>query len=80
MKKYKGYYIDKVAFRSEAEIDGFVKQLAIREYKIRCQVFSLNGTMEASILADEQAQKLNKEYGISWEELEAMEIEAYKTS
>lgn len=80
MKKYKGYYIDKVIFNSEAEIDEFVKQQAIREYKIRCQVFCINGTMEASIYADEQAQKLNKEYGISWEELEEMEIEAYQTA
>lgn len=80
MKKYKCYYIDKVIFRSEAEIDEFVKQQAIREYKIRCQVFAINRTIEASIYTDEQAQKLNKEYGISWEELEQMEIEAYQTA
>lgn len=80
MKKYKGYYIDKVIFHDEAEIDEFVKQQEIREYKIRCQIFASHGTMEASIYASEQAEKLNKEYGISWEELEEIEIEAYKSA
>lgn len=80
MKKYKGYYIDKVFFNNESEIDEFVKQQEIREYKIRCQIFAINKNMGASIYADEQAEKLNREYGISWEELEQMEIEAYKTA
>lgn len=78
MKKYKGYYIDKVIFNNEEEIDEFVKQQEIREYKIRCQVFAISKSMAASIYADEQAEKLSKEYGISWEELERMEIEAYQ--
>ena len=80
MKQYKGHYIDKVIFHNEAEIDEFMKQQAIKEYKTRCQVFAINRTMEASIYASEQAQRLNKEYGISWEELEEMEIEALKTA
>lgn len=80
MKKYKGYYIDKVVFHNETEIDEFVKQQEIREYKIRCQVFAINKNMEASIYASEQAEKLNREYGISWEELEQMEIEVYQTA
>ncbi len=80
MKKYKGCYIDKTFFNNEAEIDEFLKQQAIREYKIRCQVFAINKDMGSGIYADEQAEKLNREYGISWEELEQMEIEAYKTA
>lgn len=80
MKKYKGYYIDKVAFHSEAEIDEFIKQQAIKEYEKRCKIFATRGTMEASIYASKQAEKLNKKYGISWEELEQMEIEAYQTA
>lgn len=80
MKKYKGYYIDKVIFHSEEEIDEFIKQQTIREYKSRCQVFAINKNMEASIYASEQTKRLNKEYGISWEELEQMEIEAYQTA
>ena len=80
MKKYKGCYIDKTFFRNEAEIDEFLKQQAIREYKIRCQVFATNKDMGSGIYADEQAEKLNREYGIGWEELEQMEIEAYKTA
>lgn len=80
MKKYKGYYIDHVSFNSEEEIDDFLKQKAIEYYKITCQVFAIQKTVEASLYMDEQAQKLNKKYGISWEELEEMTIEAYKTA
>lgn len=80
MKKCKGYYIDKVIFHNEAEIDEFVKQQAIKEYEKRCKIFANCGTMEASIYASEQAEKLNKKYGISWEELEQMEIKAYQTA
>lgn len=80
MKKYKGCYIDKTVFHNEAEIDEFLKQQAIREYKIRCQVFAANKDMGTGIYADEQAEMLNREYGISWEDLEQMEIEAYKTA
>lgn len=80
MRKYKGHYIDKVIFNSEAEIDEFIKKEAIREYKIRCQVFAINKNAEAGLYSYEQAEKLHNEFGISWEELEQMEIEAYQTA
>lgn len=80
MKKYKGYYIDHVYYHSEAEIDEAIKQREINNYKMRCEIFAMRKTMEASIFADEQAEKLNREYGISWEELEQIEIEAYKNA
>jgi len=78
MTKYRGYYIDKVVFNSKSDIDEFIKNKDIEAYKTACKLFSFFGGLEYSIHCDELAQKLNKTYGISWEELEEMEIEAYK--
>ena len=32
MKNYKGYYIDKVVFNNEAEIDAFIKKQAVDRF------------------------------------------------
>lgn len=77
MTKYKNFYIDGVTFKSKEEIDNFLKESAIQEYKVRCKVFSATKTYAAAELADEQATFLHDTYGIDWEELERMEIEAY---
>ena len=39
MRKYKGYYIDKVIFSNEDEIDEFIKSEAIRAYKQSVELF-----------------------------------------
>lgn len=78
MTKYKGLYIDHIYYHSKADIDEAIKQREINNYKMRCEIFAMRKTMEASIFADEQAEKLHNEFGISWEELEQMEIEAYQ--
>jgi len=75
MKKYKGYYIDHITFNSEAEIDAFVKEQAIKAYKQAVWFFCKESTMEASIYATEKAEYLHKQFGMSWSELEAIEIE-----
>lgn len=80
MTQYRGLYIDHVYYNSKSDIDEAIKQREINNYKMRCEIFALRKTMEASIFADEQAEKLHNEFGISWEELEQMEIEAYQTA
>lgn len=75
MKKYKGYYIDHITFNSEAEIDAFLKEQAIKGYKQAVWFFCKESTMEASIYATEKAEYLHKQFGMSWNELEAIEIE-----
>lgn len=75
MKKYKGYYIDHITFNSEAEIDAFLKEQAIKGYKQAVWFFCKESTMEASIYATEKAEYLHKQFGMSWSELEAIEIE-----
>lgn len=75
MKKYKGYYIDHITFNSEAEIDAFLKEQAIKGYKQAVWFFCKESTMEASIYATEKAEYLHKQFRMSWSELEAIEIE-----
>lgn len=77
MKKYKGYYIDGIYFHNEKEIDDCRKKQAVEAYKNTVKIFASRHTMEASIFCDEHAQKLHEQYGFSWEEIEALEFEAY---
>ena len=77
MKRYKNLYIDGVTFKNEKEIDDFLMNSAIQEYKNRCKVFSTTKTIASAEFADEQATFLHDIYGISWEEIERMEIESY---
>jgi hypothetical protein len=74
-RKYKGYYIGKGAFNNEDEIDAFLKEQAIKGYKQAVWFFCKESTMEASIYATEKAEYLHKQFGMSWSELEAIEIE-----
>lgn len=77
MTQYKGFYIDNVLFHSKSEIDEAVKQREIARYRLRCENFLIHRTLEASIFADEQADKLHDEFGITWEELENIDAEVY---
>lgn len=77
MKQYKGFYIDHVFFYSKEEIDEAIKESAIKRYKTLCSLFASHGTIECSIACSNQAELLNRQYGLSWEELEEIEIDAY---
>lgn len=79
MKKYKGYYIDNVTFNSTAEIDAFLKKQAIKAYQTACWLFAKNKDMESSMYADQKAEILVSEFGFTWDQVEALEIEAYKS-
>lgn len=76
MRKYRGYYIDGVIFHSEKEIDESIKRQAIDAYKNAVKIFIYRQDLEASSLCDEKADNLLK-LGFSWEEIEALELEAY---
>ena len=76
MKNYRGYYIDKVVFNNEAEIDAFIKKQAVDRFVKLNKIFASHMTMEASIACSEQADSLHNQFGFSWEEIEAMEIQA----
>lgn len=77
MKQYKGYYIDRVIFHNEAEVDDFIKAQAVKAYKDACSLFASHSTVEYSLYCDELAEKLVKVHGFTWEQVEELELEAY---
>ena len=77
MEQYKGYYIDNIYFNRKDEIDDHIKQKAVEEYQRRIRYFADHSTMEASIFCSEQADLLHNNFGFSYEQIEAIEIEAY---
>lgn len=78
MKQYKGYYIDKVIFNNEKEIDTFLEKQAVDAYKMACKLFAETRTMSSSMLCDEKAERLVNEFDYTWEQVEQLEIEAMK--
>ena len=77
MTKYRGYYIDNVVFNSKEEIDRFLKNQAIESYKKACKRFDENPTMEMSVFCNKQADRLHNVFGLSYEEIEEIEVSAY---
>ena len=78
MKNYKGYYIDKVIFNNEKEIDDFLKVNAINAYRQAVELFAIHSTMENSIYCDERADILVNKFGFTWEDVEELEIRTLK--
>ena len=79
MRKYKGYYIDKVIFNNEDEIDEFIKSEAIRAYKQSVELFVNRSTIENSIYCDDKAEILVNQFGFTWEQIEELEIQVMKS-
>ena len=81
MTQYKGYYIDHIIFNSKADIDNHIKEQAIDRYKMMCRMFAREDAgMELSIMMSEQADRLHNQFGMDYNEIEAIEIEAYKAA
>lgn len=81
MTQYKGYYIDHIIYNSKTEIDNFIKEQAIDRYKMMCRMFAReDASMELSIMMSEQADRLHNQFGMDYNEIEEIEIEAYKAA
>lgn len=78
MKQYKGFYIDHVIFNNEAEIDEHIKNSLIEKYKLLNKMFVEDSCMELIVMMQPYADRLHKEFGLEWDEIEAIEIEAMK--
>lgn len=76
-RAYKGYYIGPGTFQSKAEIDEHIKQQAIRTYKSFCHSFARCSSIEAALVMSEKADWMHKQLGMSYEEIEAIEIAAF---
>ena len=79
MKQYRGYYIDKVIFKNEQDIDAFIKSEAVRSFKRAVILFMNDCSMANSIYCDEQADKLVNKFGFTWDEVDTFEIEALES-
>lgn len=79
MRQYKGYYIDGVIFHNEQEIDKAIERQAVDAYKLAVELFAVKSTMANSIYADERAERLVNQFGYTWEQVEEIEIEVYKS-
>lgn len=80
MKQYKGYYIDKVIFNNKKEIDDFIKDQTIKEYKQLCKRFENDACMELIDIMASYQDKLHNDFGLSYEEIENIEIEAIEVA
>lgn len=80
MKQYKGYCIDNVIYHNEAEIDEALKNMAIKAFENSVRYFANHPTMEASVYSSEKADCLAEQFGMSWAEIEGIEINALKTA
>ena len=80
MKQYKGLYIDKVIFNNEKEIDAFLKKQTIEKYKMLCKMFAQDSCMELIEMMNPYEYRLHNEFGLSYDEIEALEIEAIKVA
>ena len=79
MKAYKGYYIDGVVFNSKQDIDNFLKEWAIKDYKMAVEMFVNCANLANSLWASEKAERLVKYHGFTWEQVEDIEISVMKT-
>ena len=77
MKQYKGYYIDQVIFNNETEIDAFIKKQTIEKYQQLCKMFANDACMALIVMMTPYEERLHNEFGLSYEEIEQLEIEAY---
>lgn len=63
-------------FKNYEEIKEWNKAGHIESYKKLVKLFSINPSMELSIMMDKQAEILVKRFGMTWEEIEELEMAA----
>ena len=78
MTQYKGYYIDKMIFNTKQEIDNFIKKQAIERYQMFCKMFAKNADEALAAIMMQHEDKLHNEFGLTYEEIEQLEIAAYQ--
>lgn len=81
MKKYKGYYIDGVVFKTEAEIDAYHKNSIIEKIRIFNEMLTNPRYNDAELIAITaeitlREKRLHDEYGMSWEDIEEIPFTA----
>ena len=77
-QSYKGYYIGPGCFSSRAEIDKYLEQSAVEYVKRVAKLFLIHKNYATANELANAEKHLVEDYGYTWEEAEAIEIEAYK--
>lgn len=80
MKQYRGYYIDHVIFNSKQEIDEFIKEQAIEHHKNLSEMFAKKPSIELAAWISDSEKRLHDVFGLEYDEIEQIEIEAIKTA
>lgn len=77
-QSHKGKYIGPGCYSSRAEVDEALKREAVENVQMLAELFIIHKNYAtAAALADAQ-QRLVDNFGYTWPEAEAIEIEAYK--
>lgn len=76
MKEYKGYYIDHVFFNSEEEIDKHIMDKAVERHTNLAELFASAPSIALSKAMDDSADRLHSLFGLSYEDIEDIEIAA----
>lgn len=63
-----------IEFKSYEELKNWSKEGSIREYKKLAKMFDRNPSMELSAMMSDRADILHRKFGLSWEEIEELEI------
>lgn len=77
---YKGYYIDGVTFKSEKEIDEFRKENAIERYGFLIKDFVRKSDNVINKIIVEHEERLHNVFGLSYKEIEELEIKFMQTA
>ena len=75
-QEYKGYHIDGVLFHDEADVDNFIKRTRILSLQLAIMRFFSELDYNASERVLELEHELMGEYGLTWHEVEDIEINA----
>ena len=63
-----------IEFKNHEELKNWNKAGHIREYKKLAEMFDKNPSLEISSVMSDRAKVLHKIFGMSWDEIEELEI------
>lgn len=75
MKQYKGYSIDGVQFKSESEVDSYIRDMRIFALKLEIIKFFEELDYNASERVKNLESELINDFGLTWKEVDEIETE-----
>lgn len=72
--KYRGIEIDGTVFTGTQDVDAFLKERAIESYRSAVWCFDKEHSYETANRIDECAERLVNQFGMDWDEVEALAI------